>query len=396
MSLIVQKFGGSSVRDKERLYRAAQRAVDTYQKGNQVVVVVSAQGNTTDSLIKKAQEIGDTPPGREMDVLLSTGEQISMALMAMAISALGCPAVSLTGWQAGIKTCETHQNARIRHIDTTRIREELAKGNIVVVAGFQGIDEQENITTLGRGGSDSTAVALAEALLADRCQIFTDVEGIYTADPQVVEEAVKLTSISYDEMLKLASMGAKVLHDRSVAMAKRGNVVLEVLSSITESEGTVVQENSNSAAPHLQGVTADRTVVRYCIKGLNRESGGLYTFIEELAQAGIRPDLLGQNEEGEIFFTAAHSKREEINRILKKRRLHIKEEDIWAKITAVGQQLTAFPKLKKEFFEVLHEAEIPWEDSWMEEDRFSVLVLRERANDAVHALHQVVLRHHLK
>ena len=234
MSLIVQKFGGSSVRDAQRVMNVARRVTKTYAKGNSVVVVVSAQGDTTDDLIEKAREINPKANKREMDVLLSSGEQISIALLAMAIEGLGYPAKSLTGWQAGFVTDSSHGNSRIRRVETERIENELDKGNIVIVAGFQGLNRYDDITTLGRGGSDTSAVAIAAACRADLCQIFSDVEGVYTADPRLVPEARKLAEISYDEMLELATLGAQVLHNRSVEMAKKYNVPLEVLSSLVE------------------------------------------------------------------------------------------------------------------------------------------------------------------
>ena len=244
MSLIVQKFGGSSVKDAEHVMNVARVVTDTYKKGNSVVVVVSAQGDTTDDLIEKAAEInGKTAPSkREMDMLLASGEQISISLLAMAIQKLGYPAVSLLGWQAGFKTTSSHTWARIRKVDTSRIKKELDSKKIVIVAGFQGLSRYDDITTLGRGGSDTSAVAIAAAMHADLCQIYTDVEGVYTADPRKIKGAIKLNEISYDEMLELATLGAQVLNNRSVEMAKKYNIELEVLSSLTQKPGTIVKE----------------------------------------------------------------------------------------------------------------------------------------------------------
>ena len=242
MSLIVQKFGGSSVANAERLLNVARIVTDTYRAGNEVVVVVSAQGDTTDDFIAKAAELNARPSKREMDVLLSAGEQISMSLLAMTIQTLGCTAISLTGWQAGIQTDINYSEARIRKVKPERVRSELDRGRIVIIAGFQGINKQDDITTLGRGGSDTTAVAIAASLGADLCQIYTDVDGVYTADPRIVPNARKLTEITYDEMLELASLGAQVLHNRSVEMAKKYNVDLEVVSSFTRNPGTKVKE----------------------------------------------------------------------------------------------------------------------------------------------------------
>ncbi len=254
MGLIVQKFGGSSVADRERVQAVAQRITDTYRKGNQVVAVLSAQGDTTDELIAKAGEMNPLASDREMDMLLSTGEQVSCALCAMAIQALGCPVVSLTGWQAGVKTSSDHRNARIEEMEVARVRSALEQGRIVLVTGFQGVDAAGDITTLGRGGSDTSAVALAAALQADRCQIFTDVEGVYTADPRLVPGAKKLESISYEEMLTLATLGAQVLHDRCVSLARDKGVQVEVLSSFSDVPGTLVRALEPGETDSVSGV----------------------------------------------------------------------------------------------------------------------------------------------
>jgi aspartate kinase len=242
MGLIVQKFGGSSVANAERILHVAEIITNTYKKGNQVVVVLSAQGDTTDDLLEKAAEINPAASKREMDMLLNTGEQMSIALMAMAIEKLGFPVVSLTGWQVGLETTAAYGVARIKRVSGTRIQEELDQNKIVLVAGFQGINKYGDVTTLGRGGSDTTAVALAVALKADLCQIYTDVDGVYTADPRKVPNAKKIDEITFDEMLELASLGAQVLHNRSVEMAKRYNMNIEVLSSFTGAPGTIVKE----------------------------------------------------------------------------------------------------------------------------------------------------------
>ena len=254
MGLIVQKFGGSSVADVDRVQAVAKRITETYRRGERLVVVLSAQGDTTDQLIARAGEMNPYASDREMDMLLSTGEQVSCALCAMAIQALGCPVVSLTGWQAGVKTSSEHRNARIEEMEVERIRAELEQGRIVLVTGFQGVDDLGDITTLGRGGSDTSAVALAAALNADRCQIFTDVEGVYTADPRLVPGAKKLESISYDEMLTLATLGAQVLHDRCVALARDKAVELEVLSSFSDAPGTLVRPSEGEKALPVSGV----------------------------------------------------------------------------------------------------------------------------------------------
>ena len=242
MGLIVQKFGGTSVANAERVMNVAKIVTDTYKQGNKVVVVVSAQGDTTDDLIEKAKEINPSASKRELDMLMTAGEQISISLLAMAIQKLGYPVISLLGWQAGFVTSSVYGSARIRRIETDRLQSELDQNKIVVVAGFQGLNKYDDMTTLGRGGSDTSAVAIAAALRADRCQIFTDVEGVYTADPRKVKNAVKIGEITYDEMLELATLGAQVLNNRSVEMAKKYNVQLEVLSSLVRKPGTIVKE----------------------------------------------------------------------------------------------------------------------------------------------------------
>ncbi len=273
MSLIVQKFGGSSVADAERVFNVARIVTDTYKKGNKVVVVVSAQGDTTDDLIAKAEEINPDASKREKDMLLAAGEQISIALLAMAIEKLGYPVVSLLGWQAGFQTSSAYTSARIKRVRTDRIAKELDKNNIVVVAGFQGLNRYEDVTTLGRGGSDTSAVAIAAAMHADLCQIYTDVEGVYTADPRKIEKARKLEAISYDEMLELATLGAQVLNNRSVEMAKKYNIELEVLSSFTNKPGTIVKEASKMEKMLISGVAKDTDVARISVIGVPDEPG---------------------------------------------------------------------------------------------------------------------------
>ena len=268
MSLIVQKFGGSSVANAERVMNVAKIVTDTYKKGNSVVVVVSAQGDTTDDLIEKANEINPNASKRERDMLLAAGEQMSIALLAMAIEKLGYPVVSLLGWQAGFETNSTYTSARIKRVNTDRIMKELDKNNIVVVAGFQGLNRYNDVTTLGRGGSDTSAVAIAAAAHADLCQIFTDVEGVYTADPRKVKNAKKLNTISYDEMLELATLGAQVLNNRSVEMAKKYNIELEVLSSMTNAPGTIVKEAVKMEKMLVSGVAKDTNVARISVVGV--------------------------------------------------------------------------------------------------------------------------------
>lgn len=266
MGLIVQKFGGSSVKDRDRIFNVARIVMNTRNAGNDVVVVVSAQGDTTDDLITKAAEITSDPSHREMDMLLAAGEEISISLLTMALQELGVSAISLTGWQAGFNTDRAYSKARIKRLDTERVESELARNRVVVVAGFQGLNRSDDITTLGRGGSDTSAVALAAALHADRCQIFTDVEGVYTADPRKIPKATKLKEITFDEMLELASLGAQVLNNRSVELAKKYNVELEVISSINPVPGTVVKEETKVEGMLIKGVAKDTDVAVLTVK----------------------------------------------------------------------------------------------------------------------------------
>lgn len=307
MGLIVQKYGGTSVKDAERVMNVARRITDTYKAGNNVVVAVSAQGDTTDDLIEKAKEINENASKREMDMLLSSGEQISIALLAMAIEKIGCPVVSFTGWQAGFKTNSNYGSARIKTIDTERIQKELDSRRIVIVAGFQGLDKYDNITTLGRGGSDTSAVALAAALHADVCEIYTDVDGVYTTDPRICKNAYKLEDISYDEMLELASLGANVLHNRSVEMAKKYNVKLSVRSSLNNNEGTYVKEVDQVEKMLVRGVTRDNDVARIALCGVEDTPGKAFTVFRMLAKHGISVDLIiqsiGNNGKKDISFT---------------------------------------------------------------------------------------------
>ena len=309
MALIVQKFGGSSVKDAERVMNVARIVTDTYKNGNQVVVVVSAQGDTTDDLIAKAKEINPGASKREMDMLMSAGEQISIALLAMAIEKLGCPAKSLLGWQAGFNTNSVYGSARIKKLDTQRIKMELANRNIVVVAGFQGICKYDDITTLGRGGSDTSAVAIAAAMHADKCQIFTDVEGVFTADPRKIKNAKKLQEITYDEMLELATLGAQVLNNRSVEMAKKYNVQLEVLSSYTNKPGTIVKEVTKMEKMLIRGVTKDTDVARISIIGVPDIPGIAYKIFGKLASQNINVDIIlqsvGRDGTKDIAFTVS-------------------------------------------------------------------------------------------
>ena len=307
--LIVQKFGGSSVANKERIFNVAKRIIDTHNAGNDVVVVLSAQGDTTDELIEKAHEINPNASKRELDMLLSTGEQQSVALMAMAINSLGARAISLNAMQVGIDTTSTYGNARIKTISRGRIEHELDRKNIVIITGFQGVNKYEDITTLGRGGSDTSAVALAARLHADLCEIYTDVDGVYTADPRVVKDAKKLNEISYDEMLELASLGAKVLHNRSVEMAKKYNVKLVVRSSMSNAEGTVVKEECKVEKMLISGVAADKDVSRISLVGVKDRPGIAFEVFSLMAKEKISVDIIfqsiGRDDTKDISFTVA-------------------------------------------------------------------------------------------
>ena len=293
--LIVKKFGGTSVANKERIYNVANRCVEEYKKGNDVVVVLSAMGKYTDELISMAEDINEKPPKREMDMLFTIGEQMSVSLMAMAFDKLGVPAVSLNAFQVAMHTTSVHGNARLKRIDTERIRRELENHKIVVVTGFQGVNKYDDYTTLGRGGSDTTAVALAAALHADACEIYTDVDGVYTADPRKVPKARKLKEITYDEMLDLATLGAGVLHNRSVEMAKKYGVPLVVRSSLNNSEGTVVKEEVTVERMLISGVALDTEAVRIAVIGLKDVPGMAFKLFDVLAKKHINVDVILQS-----------------------------------------------------------------------------------------------------
>lgn len=396
MSLIVQKFGGSSVADAERLFRVAGIITDTYKAGNRVVVAVSAQGDTTDDLIEKAAQITDRPDPREMDVLLSTGEQISIALLAMAIQKLGYPAVSLTGWQIPVQTDENHTVARIKDVDTTRLLQELDKGNIVIVAGFQGIDDKGDITTLGRGGSDTTAVALAAALKADLCQIYTDVDGVYTADPRIVKNARKLDEITYDEMLELATLGAQVLHNRSVELAKHRGVNMEVLSSFRRVPGTKVKEVNDMEKMLVSGVTRDNKVARVAIVGIPDVPGEAYKLFDMLAHHKINVDVIlqsiGRDGKKDISFTVSNDHLEDTKAVLadycKKEGIQsIHFDDNVSKVSIVGAGMSSNPGIAARMFKALYDAGINIQMISTSEIKISVLIDRKDAERAVVAIH---------
>ena len=395
MSLIVQKFGGSSVRDAQRVMNVARRVTETYAKGNSVVVVVSAQGDTTDDLIEKAREINPKANKREMDVLLSSGEQISIALLAMAIEGLGYPAKSLTGWQAGFVTDSSHGNSRIRRVETERIENELDKGNIVIVAGFQGLNRYDDITTLGRGGSDTSAVAIAAACRADLCQIFTDVEGVYTADPRLVPEARKLAEISYDEMLELATLGAQVLHNRSVEMAKKYNVPLEVLSSLVEKPGTVIKEVAKMEKMLIKGVARDNHVTRISLIGLEDVPGIAFRIFSALAARKINIDIIlqsvGRDNTKDISFTVSDSQREDAVAVVEELKETLGAKNIACdgvtKLSVVGAGMESNPGVAAMMFEALSEAGVNIQMIATSEIKISVLIDREESDRALRAVH---------
>ena len=397
MGLIVQKFGGTSVADTERLRNVARIITDTYKAGNQVVVVLSAQGDTTDDLIEKAKEINPEGSNREMDMLLSTGEQISVALCAMAIEALGYPVVSLTGWQAGILTDTAAKNARIKKIDTERLEAELDQKRIVIVTGFQGVDRNQNITTLGRGGSDTSAVALAAALEADLCQIYTDVDGVYTADPRHVKGARKLDEVTYNEMLELATLGAQVLHNRSVELAKKYNVKLEVLSSFTGHPGTKVKGVAKRMEKTaVSSVAKDKYIASIALVGVPNEVGTSFKVFSLLAQNHINVDIILQgigHEEGkDICFTVAEGDLKKAAELLESHKAELRfarletNADI-AKVSVVGSGMINNPGVAAKLFEALYDAHININMISTSEIKISVLVDKKDADRAVQAVH---------
>ena len=395
MALIVQKFGGSSVANAERVMNVARIVTDTYKEGNDVIVVVSAQGDTTDDLIEKAKEINPAGSKREMDMLLTAGEQISISLLAMAIEKLGYPVVSLLGWQAGFETDKAYGSARIKTIHTERLQSELDKKKIIIVAGFQGLNKSDDLTTLGRGGSDTSAVAIAAALHAARCQIFTDVTGVYTADPRKVQNAQKLSDITYDEMLELATLGAQVLNNRSVEMAKKYSVELEVLSSLVKEPGTIVREVAKMEKMLIRGVTKDTDVARISVVGMKDIPGNAFKMFSKLAAKKINIDVIlqsvGRDGTKDISFTCASGHADEAVEIL---------EDLYglegatvtcdtsvAKISVVGAGMQSHSGTASKMFGALFEAGINISMISTSEITISVLIDKEFADKAVAAVH---------
>ena len=396
MGLIVQKFGGSSVANAERVMNVANIVTDTYRAGNDVVVVVSAQGDTTDDLIEKAKEINPSASKRELDMLLTAGEQISIALLAMAIEKLGYPVVSLLGWQAGFNTSSAYGIARIKSIKTDRMRAEIDRHNIVVVAGFQGINKYDDLTTLGRGGSDTSAVAIAAAMHADRCQIFTDVEGVFTADPRKVPNAKKLQEITDDEMLELATLGAQVLNNRSVEMAKKYNVEIEVLSSLKRVPGTIVKEVAKMEKMLVRGVTKDTDVARISVKSIPNNPGVAFKLFAKLAQKKINVDIIlqsiGRDDTKDITFTVSKENADEAVKAVHDT-FDIDDKNIVcdtevAKISVVGAGMESHPGTASKMFEALYEHDINIDMISTSEIKISVLINAKDADRAVSAVHK--------
>lgn len=397
MSLIVQKFGGTSVADTERLRNVARIITDAYKAGNQVVAVLSAQGDTTDDLIEKAREINPEASSREMDMLLSTGEQISVSLCAMAIEAMGYPVISLTGWQSGVITNTVSGNARIKKVDTERIEAELNQKKIVIVTGFQGVDRNHDITTLGRGGSDTSAVALAAVLGADLCQIYTDVEGVYTADPRKVTGARKLDEVTYNEMLELATLGAQVLHNRSVELARKYNVKMEVLSSFTGHPGTKVKGVAKRMErSYISSVAKDKDIARIALIGVPNEIGTSFKVFSLLARNQVNVDIILQgigHEEGkDICFTVAERDLKKASELLIEQKEELRYSRLEtncdvAKVSLVGAGMINNPGVAATLFEALYDAGININMISTSEIKISVLVDKKDADQAVQAIH---------
>ena len=396
MALIVQKFGGSSVKDRDRIFNVARIVANTHNAGNDVVVVVSAQGDTTDDLIAKAAEITHNPSAREMDMLLAAGEEISISLLAMALNELGCHATSLTGWQAGFRTDRAYTKARITRLETERISSELERNRVVVVAGFQGLNKLDDITTLGRGGSDTSAVAIAAALHADRCQIFTDVEGVYTADPRKGRNTRRLKEITFDEMLELASLGAQVLNNRSVELAKKYNVELEVLSSLNPLPGTVVKEVTKMEGILIKGVAKDTDVAVITILNVPDEPGTSFKIFGLLAQKNINVDIIlqstGRDGKKDISFTCSEGEADTALRVLKEsgKFQDVTCDETCAKVSIVGAGMQIHSGVASKMFEALSNNNINIKMISTSEIKISCIIDRNDADKAVSAIHDML------
>ena len=394
--LIVKKFGGSSVANKERIFNVARRCIEDYREGHDVVVVLSAMGDTTDELLSLAETINPKAKKRELDMLLTTGEQVSVSLMAMALQSMDVPAVSLNAFQVRMYSTSRYGNARFKRVETERILHELDSRKIVIVTGFQGVNKYDDVTTLGRGGSDTTAVALAAVLHADKCEIYTDVDGVYTADPRVVKNAKKIDTITYDEMLELASLGARVLHNRSVEMAKKYNVELVVRSSLNRSEGTVVKEAKGVEKLLVTGVAADKNTARISVIGVEDRPGIAFRIFDTLAKNNINVDIILQSvgREGtkDISFTVASDDLEAAIQTLEenKERLTIKDitwnEDV-AKLSVVGAGMMSNPGVAAKMFESLYNSRVNINMISTSEIRITVLVPKKDIDKAMNAVH---------
>ena len=394
--LVVKKFGGTSVANKERIFNVARRCIEDYQKGNDVIIVLSAMGDTTDALLEKARDINPNASKRELDMLLTTGEQVSVSLMAMALHSLSVPAISLNAFQVQMHTTSRNGNARFKRIDSDRIRHELENRKIVIVTGFQGVNKYDDYTTLGRGGSDTTAVALAAALHADRCEIFTDVEGVFTADPRVVKNARKIEEITYDEMLELATSGARVLHNRSVEMAKKYGVELVVRSSMNTEEGTVVKEVVKVEKMLITGVAADKNTARVSVIGVEDRPGIAFKIFNTLAKNNINVDIIlqsvGRGGTKDISFTVSEDDLDDTLRLMEenKEALTIKEiahnENV-AKISIVGAGMLSNPGVAATMFEALCNSNINISMISTSEIRITVLIDEKDADKALVAVH---------
>lgn len=395
--LIVKKFGGSSVANKERIFNVARRCIEDYKKGHDIVVVLSAMGDTTDELLELAKNINPDASKREMDMLLTTGEQVSVALMAMAMQALGVPAVSLNAFQVKMNCTSRYSNARFKRIDTERIENELEAKKIVIVTGFQGVNKHEDYATLGRGGSDTTAVALAAALHADKCEIYTDVDGVFTADPRVVPNARKIEEITYDEMLELATSGAKVLHSRSVEMAKKYGVQMVVRSSLNESEGTTVKEVVKMEKMLITGVASDKNTARVSVIGVEDKPGTAFKIFHRLAKNGINIDIILQSvgREGtkDISFTVSQDDLKDAIRVLEENKEVLGFQEITynesvAKVAIVGAGMMSNPGVASQMFEALFNYGININMISTSEIRITVLVDEKDVDRAVVAIHE--------
>ena len=396
MSLIVQKFGGSSVKDAKHIQNVAGIIAETYLRGNDVIVVLSAQGDTTDDLIAKAEEINPNSSKREMDMLLATGEQISVALCAMALQGMGLPCISLTAWQVGIHSTGVHSDARIKKINTERVRAELDQHRIVIVTGFQGIDRRGDVTTLGRGGSDTSAVALAAAFHADLCQIYTDVDGVYTTDPRIVPTARKMNEISYDEMLELASQGAQVLHNRSVELAKKFRVNMEVVASLERKPGTKIKEVAKVEKTNIAGVAKDTSIAHISLVGLQHSPGVAFQVFALMSRKNINVDnilqSIGRDDTKDISFTIHQKDMEAAISILEENKEslkfdHIEADDKVGKVSIVGMGLMSNAGIAAKTFEALYEAGINIQMISTSEIRLSVILDEKDVNRAVKAIH---------